>query len=59
LERYSNEWILNIKDITSFVTEQHKIVQSGNLDNLLVARERPYPVKDINIAKQLAIETVT
>jgi len=57
LECYAKEWIIDIKDITSFVAEQYKIVQSGKLDNLLVAKERIYPVKDDNVAKQLRLDS--
>ena len=57
LERYAKEWIMEIKDITSFVTEQYRVVQSGKLDNLLVARERVYPVNDDNVIKQLRLDT--
>ena len=58
LERYAKEWIIEIKDITSFVTEQYRVVQSGKLDNLLVAKERVYPVNDDNVAKQLRLDTI-
>ena len=58
LERYSKEWIIDIKDITSFVTEQYKVVQSGKLDDLLVAMERVYPVTDDNVARQLRLDTI-
>ena len=58
LERYAKEWIIDIKDITSFVTEQFKVVQSGKLDDLLVARERVYPVIDDNVARQLRLDTI-
>lgn len=58
LERYAKEWIIEIRDITSFVTDQYKVVQSGKLDDLLVAKERVYPVKDDNVAKQLRLDAV-
>ena len=56
MERYANEWIIEIKDVTPFVTEQHKVVQSGKLDYLLVAKERVYLVKDNVVAKQLKLD---
>ena len=58
LERYAKEWIIEIKDITPFVTEQYKVVQSGKLDDLLVAKERVYLVKDDDVAKQLKLDVV-
>ena len=57
LERYAKEWIIEIKDITPFVTQQYKVVQSGKLDDLLVAKERVYLVKDDDVAKQLKLDT--
>ena len=58
LERYATEWIIEIKDITPFITEQYKVVQSGKLDDLLVARERVYPVNDDNVVKQLRLDAI-
>ena len=58
MERYAKEWIIEIKDITPFVTEQYKVVQSGKLDDLLVAKERVYLVKDDDVAKQLKLDVV-
>ena len=58
LERYATEWIIEIKDITPFITEQYKVVQSGKLDDLLVARERVYPVSDDDVVKQLRLDAI-
>ena len=44
LRCYGNEWIVEIKDITDFVREQHKHVKSNQLDKLIVVRDRVYPV---------------
>ena len=56
LQRYAKEWIIEIKDVMPFITEQHKVVQSRKLDDLLVAKERVYLVKDDNVAKQLKLD---
>ena len=44
LRCYGNEWIVEIKDITDFVREQHKHVKSNQLDKLIIVRDRVYPV---------------
>ena len=53
---YGNEWIVDIKDITDFVREQHKHVKSGQLDKLIVARERVYPVTNKDVATQIGVD---
>ena len=54
LAQYASDWIVNIEDITPFVTEQHKHVQSGNLSLLQTPCEDVYPVSD-GQAKQLGM----
>ena len=46
---------MKIEDITDFVREQHKHVQSQEYDNLLVAEERVYQVEDKRTAAQLGL----
>ena len=57
LRCYGNEWIVEIKDITDFVREQHKHVKSNQLDKLIVAKERVYPVTDADVAAQIGVES--
>ena len=57
LRCYGNEWIVEIKDITDFVREQHKHVKSNQLDKLMVAKEQVYPVTDMEIAAQIGVES--
>lgn len=54
LAQYASDWIVNIEDITPFVTEQHKHVQAGNLSLLQTPCEAVYPVSDVQ-AKQLGM----
>ena len=56
LRCYGNEWIVEIKDITDFVHEQYKHVKSNQLDKLIVAKERIYPVTDKDIASQIGVD---
>ncbi len=46
LAQYASDWIVNIEDITPFVTEQHRHVQSGNLSLLQTPCEAVYPVSE-------------
>ena len=49
---------MEIKDITDFVRDQHKHVKSNQLDKLIVARERVYPVTDKDIAAQIGLDSL-
>jgi len=55
LASYAREWILDIEDISDFVREQLRIVQSGNYMHLLTPRESVYPVNDALVATKLGI----
>ena len=56
LQSYGTEWIIDIKDISDFVREQHQFVQSNQLDRLLVAEERVYTVADIATAQLIGVD---
>ena len=57
LQRYGTEWIVEIKDMTSFVHEQYEHVKANQLDQLLVAEERVYPVSNPVTAAQIRVDT--
>ena len=57
LHCYGNEWIVEIKDITDFVHEQYIHVKSNQIDKLMVAKERVYPVTDKDIAAQIGVDS--
>jgi len=46
---------VKIEDITDFVREQYKYVQSQECDKLLVAEERVYHVENKGTAAQLGL----
>ncbi len=48
---------MEIKDITEFVHEQYEKVKAQQLDTLLVAEERVFPVTDKTIAEQIQISS--
>jgi hypothetical protein len=47
VERYADEWILSISDVTPLAHEIHELVGSGDLDaaTRLLPEERPYPAE--------------
>lgn len=55
LKRYSEEWIVQVEDITDFVHEQYKLVKSRKTDGLLVAEERIYVISDPKVAAQIEL----
>ena len=51
LALYASDWIVNIEDVTPFVTEQRRHVQSGNLSLLQTPCEAVYPVSETQAAQ--------
>ena len=58
LQKYGQEWIVRIDDITPFVLEQYKFVESDQLDRLMVAEERVYPVMSQATALQIQVDSL-
>ena len=56
LHQYGNNWIVEIKDITDFVHEQYEYVKKKQFERLTVARERVYPVTNVDVAAQIGID---
>ena len=56
-ERFINEFTVKIEDITSFVHEQHKFVESGELEKLLTPTERVYVPQDPTIPKLIELDS--
>jgi hypothetical protein len=56
--KYSREWIVNIEDISEFVTEQRQHVISKNYDALLTPSECAYEVNNLETAKRLQLSTL-
>ena len=56
LRRYGNEWIVEIKDVTTFVQEQYEHIKSNQIDQLVVAKERVYPVTNLDTAAQIGVD---
>lgn len=56
--KYSREWIVNIEDISEFVTEQRQHVISKNYDALFTPSECAYEVNNLETAKRLQLSTL-
>jgi len=56
LRRYATDWLLEVQDISQFVTEQHRHVLDGRLDLLQTPCENVYPVADTATAAKLGID---
>lgn len=56
LKKYSREWIVDIQDVTSFVAEQRDNSISSRYSQLVVPRERIYPVTDQSIIDNIRLE---
>jgi Domain of unknown function (DUF4291) len=53
--QYSQDWILEIQDISEFVAEQRQYAIAKNYKSLLIPKEKPYPVSDPETAKKLQL----
>ena len=56
IKSFAKEDILEIEDISDFVREQYKIVQSQNLDSLLVPEEKPLIFDDDKLNTYLKLK---
>ena len=54
LASYARDWIIDIEDVTGFVTEQRANI--GDHDALRTPAERVYPVGDSEVAKRLGLQ---
>lgn len=56
LEKYVNDWTLEIRDISPFVAEQREVVLRGQLDQLILPMETVLIPTDAAVAKRLQID---
>jgi Domain of unknown function (DUF4291) len=56
LSRYTKEWLIDIEDISGFVTEQRANAKVP-YDRLFVPREEVYPVADLEVAARLGVSS--
>lgn len=58
LRQYAQNWVVDIEDISDFVSEQRKHVLAGDLLQLQTPEEGIYPVLDPDVARRLGNVTV-
>ena len=56
LEKYSRQWIVEIEDVTEFVTKQRANATAERYDELVVPTERVYPVSDKLTLERLKLD---
>jgi hypothetical protein len=55
LEKYGNEFVLKIENITPFVNEQHELLKSGRTDMLQVPYESIYVPQSKDLASKIGL----
>lgn len=59
LERFNNEWILEIKNVTAYVKDQQAFVRQNNIKSIELPRERAYAPKDLTILKKIDATSIS
>ena len=59
LKRFAIDWILEIEDITPFVADQRRWLDSREVHKLVVPKERIYPVEDEKLQNKLRLTKET
>jgi hypothetical protein len=57
LARYARDWIVRIEDVSPFVEQQRPSARPAAYDQLLVPRERVYPVENREVAARLGVHS--
>ena len=59
LQRYAEEWILEIQDVSHFIAEQHQHVLAQHYDRLMTPSEDVFAINDPELAARVGIGTET
>lgn len=59
LQRYNNEWIQEIQNITPFVKEQQQLILSNHVSSIQIPRERAYAPADLTILTKIDATTIS
>jgi hypothetical protein len=59
LERFNNEWILEIKNITPYVQQQQDLLNANRVDDIRVPQERAYAPGDLTILTKIDATTIS
>lgn len=55
LRLYGQDWLAGIEDITGFVREGRRLIEEGDLTQLMTPVEEPYPVRNPQDAMKLGL----
>ncbi|MFX0132377.1 MAG: DUF4291 domain-containing protein [Candidatus Hodarchaeota archaeon] len=58
LKKYAKEWIIQIEDISNFVSEQRQNAQIDDYSKLMTPQENVYPIANLTIAKKLGLSKI-
>ena len=59
LQRFNNEWILEIYNVTDFVKAQQQLVKEDKINKVLLPRERAYAPADLTILKKIDATSIS
>ena len=59
LQRFNNEWIEEIQNITPYVEEQQSLLKANKLQKIKIPRERAYAPADLNILNKIDATTIS
>ncbi len=59
LQRFNNEWILEIQNITEYVKQQQTLVGENKISKILLPRERAYAPNDLSILKKIDATSIS
>ena len=58
-QRFNNEWIQEIRNLTPFVQEQQELVKADNIGKVRIPRERAYAPNDLTILTKIDATTIS
>ena len=58
-QQYNEDWILEIRNITSYVRRQQQLLETGKTDLLQLPHERAYAPEDLSILKKIDATTIS
>ncbi|RYE25438.1 MAG: DUF4291 domain-containing protein [Sphingobacteriales bacterium] len=59
LQRFNNEWILEIQNVTEYVKQQQLLVKEDKISKVLLPRERAYAPNDLTILKKIDATSIS
>ncbi|MBI2146947.1 hypothetical protein HYU19_00540 [Candidatus Woesearchaeota archaeon] len=56
MAKYAREWIIRVQDISRFVRAQRAHALAGGEEDVMIPKQRVYPVHDSSVAARLGLE---